>query len=196
MRASGGRPGRPLRAVPAAPLVAGALLAAALAGCAPYRPPEGWLEAPAPSQKDVYGAWIRLRFPEDEPDVDGELLAAGDDSVWVLRRDGRVEAVALAGIEKAELYAYDPDLTGGNVWATLGILGTASNGYYSSFTMPLWSLAAGIGLGSDRRAAAPSARERGEWEKVRKYARFPQGLPPGLPRTLPTRIPLQGKGRG
>lgn len=194
MQASSGSSRR--AAATLAALAAATALAWAAPGCAPYRPPEGWLAPPDRARADVYGAWIRLRFPHDEPDVDGEFLALGADSVWVLDRDGGVEGVALDRVEKADLYAYDPDLAGGQAWALLGLLGTASNGYYSTFTIPLWSLAAGIGLGSDRRAAAPAVRKRSAWEEARRWARFPQGLPPNLPRTMATRIPVEAKGGG
>lgn len=180
MRASVLRPGRHL-------FVAGVLLAASAFGCTPYRPPGGWLEAPVPAQAEVYGAWIRLRFDGHRPDVDGELLAVESDSVYVLGMDSVVDAVGLGAVEKAELYVYDPDLTGGQVWSLLGMLGTLSNGYYSSFTLPLWSIAGGIGFSSDRRAAAPRVGKRSKWAEARPYARFPQGLPPGLPRHLAPR---------
>lgn len=168
-------------------LLAGALLAAATPGCVPYRPPAGWLEAPGAAQSNVYGSWIRLRFDADRPDVDGELLAVEPDSVYVLGMDGIVSAVGLGDVDRADLYAYDPALGGANAWVGLGMLGTLSNGYFSAFTLPLWSLVGGIALGADRRAAAPKVGKPPEWEAVRRYARFPQGLPPGLPRRLPPR---------
>ncbi|HKK07264.1 MAG TPA: hypothetical protein VKA44_00115, partial [Gemmatimonadota bacterium] len=135
------------------------------------------------------GGWARVRRVGALPDVQGELLAVGSDSLWVLDESGAVTAVGLGGVRRVEVYAYAPRTGGAAAWVLLGSLATISNGYYSVFTTPLWGLTGGIATNADRGAATPAADHGGGWEKIRRFARFPQGLPADLPRTLPPRTP-------
>jgi hypothetical protein len=78
-------------------LAAGVVIVA-LSGCASryeLNPPPGWLPDMYVRAKgrDVYGAWCALHFDTGQlRKIEGELIAVGADSVWVLSPDGLVAA--------------------------------------------------------------------------------------------------------
>jgi len=66
----------------------------------------------------------------------------------------------------------------------MGALSTLSNGYLLVFTAPLWMIGGTIAAHSQYHAPIVKTPNE-EWERVRPYARFPQGLPPGFVPSAP-----------
>lgn len=171
---------RPSRLVPV--LLAGA------AACAGNPAPSGWLAPAREAREDPYGAWVVLSR-EPAPQVAGELLAVERDSIYVLTPAGEVVAVSPFGVRRATVAFYDAQWGGLAAWTILGALSTASNGYFLVLTFPLWTVGGSLITGGQSRAPLRTLRRGDAWEAVRRYARFPQGLPPGLPRRLPPKPP-------
>jgi hypothetical protein len=115
----------------------------------------------------------------------GELLAVDPDTIFLV--NGNVlAAISKNRVREAKAFLQEYPLTSGQVatWTLLGALSTLSNGVGLVITAPLWVIT-GVITG----ASAAAAANRGDymypddpWDGLRKFARFPQGLPPGIPR--------------
>ena len=152
----------------------------ASAGCATNSAPKDWLPKPAEAQADVYGGWIQLTYKEGDGkrQIDGELIAVSDDSVWVLSQDQGL-AVATANVENGKLTAYAAQTGGLTRWTLLGALSTISNGILLVFTAPLWLIVGGSAISSES-GAAQRKNPPLTWVELAPFARFPQGLPEGI----------------
>ena len=137
----------------------------------------------------VTGAEVTV-VRNDESKVTGELLAAGDDHVVVLKDQtmvrisaDEVRRVIVTRYENGTLIAI---LT---IWSVAGAIGQASHGKFALVTEPIWG---GIAAGAMLPVAADEARfahveKRSDFVFLREYARFPQGLPPQLAKRHPPR---------
>lgn len=65
------------------------------------------------------------------------------------------------------------------LWAFLGFLSTASHGYYAAASAPIW-LFTGIYNASAESTSGVTDSDFVVWDEIRKYARFPQGIPQGV----------------
>ena len=167
-----------------------ALGLAALAGCAGNNAPAGFLASPDETARTAWGGWISLEFASTPEPTDprpaarvsrleGELIAVGEDSVYVLAAGG-VTAVSVASVRRATLTAYDSKAGELGAWTLVGTLSTLSHGVGLIISAPLW-LATGITATSEQsHKGRVSGTERRSWEDMRPFARFPQGLPPAL----------------
>jgi hypothetical protein len=169
--------------MPASRWIGFALAGGALA-CSQNPAPTGWLAPARAAQSDPYGAWIVV-WPPAGPEVAGEFLAVDRDTVFVLPPGGGVRAVALGSVEGALVAFYDAQWGGLTGWTMAGALSTISNGWFSAFTFPLWTIGGSLITGGQSRAPLRRVRSAADWSAVRMFARFPAGLPPDLPRTLP-----------
>ena len=111
--------------------------------------------------------------------VQGELLAAEGDVVYVLTKEGRVETVHKQEIVKATIEVYPSRAAPAIVWTILGTASTLSHGFFLVFTAPTW-LAVGI----------PSSIEEGskvvkvdgpDTPQLWQFARYPAGMPRPAP---------------
>ncbi len=159
-----------------------ALVALSAFGCAsaPTSPPD-WLPDPADVGKSELGGWVEVECstPRGRTVVDGELLAIDNGRVYVLRGDG-IRTVPIDSVRSARLTWYDSH--GGSVagLAALGALSTLGNGALLIFTAPMWMIGGTVAAHSQYHAPLVE-----EWERMRLYARFPQGLPPGFVPSAP-----------
>jgi len=172
-----------------------ALLAAA-AGCYQSSAPPGWLPLPIDAQRDGFGSWIRVQAqPRTVPLAEGELIAVDADSIHVLA-DGRLVSLARATLCCAELAAYRTDLAELQAWSAVGVLSTASHGFFLVLTAPVWLLA---GVSTTAAASLAPRIISADPFALRPFARFPQGIPPGLDRTAlrskPVQLPAAGHRR-
>jgi len=169
-----------------------ALIAGALAcGCAHSPAPKGWLPKSDASVTDAFGGWIVAEIGPGRKAarVEGELIAVEPESVLVLDGD-RPVMLAKQAIVRARVAGYDLHASTITTWAFLGAVTTPTHGAWLLISLPMWSLAGGIGTASAVRASVfeyPSA----PWTELAKYARFPQGMPAGVPRAA-----LRGKRGG
>ena len=163
--------------------VAPILLAALVAGCASSNAPPAFLPNASEAQWNPRGGWITVRYGAADPgeELDGELLAVEEDSLYVLTNGGPRSA-PITQVRRAELWRYGSEYGGLAAWTVLGALSTASNGYYAGITLPLWILGGTISTAGQSRA--PRLTRPGDsWTRFRAFARFPQGLPPNLDRS-------------
>lgn len=150
-----------------------------LSGCAHSSAPKDWLPRAVEAAEEANGGWILLRL-EDDSKHEGELIAVGADSLFVLEPDG-CRGYGHAQIEHAVLTGYDSQAGRIAGWAVMGAISTVSHGYGLVITLPLWVLVGTVESISQSTAGRIEVTKT-SWEQARKYARFPQGLPEGLDR--------------
>jgi len=115
----------------------------------------------------------------------GELLAVEPDTLFLIR-ENTLNAISKSDVREAKAFLQEYPLTPGEVagWTVLGTLSTISNGFGLVITAPLW-LITGTVTGIVAAAQANHGDfvyPDGSWSELRKFARFPQGLPQGIPR--------------
>lgn len=160
-----------------------ALVAGFLFGCASTRAPSGWLPSADKAQRDAYGAWVFVEYEvgSSEKQTQGEFIAVGPDTLFVLDAEALV-AVPLQHIHHAQLSTYDSNYGGLALWTIVGSLTTPSHGYFLLLSLPLWVLTGSISTSAQSWLTIEKFPAM-SWDKLRKYARFPQGLPKRLDRS-------------
>jgi hypothetical protein len=155
--------------------------------------PEGWLPTPAVAQQQAYGGWIKVDYAEGNGSrtVEGELIAAAPDSLYVLTTDSLV-SLATGTITSATLTAYDSRFGATMTWGILGAVSTLSHGWFLILSLPMWVIA---GTTTSASASKGPRVQAVDGALLRPYARFPQGLPPGLDRGTLRRKATPGDGR-
>lgn len=164
---------------------AGALLLVFGTACARNPAPKGWLGPADRAARDPYGAWIEIQPLAGGSKLEGEFLAVDRDSVYVLDLGGTVRSLPLAAVADATVAAYDARWGRLAAWTALGALSTVSHGVFAILTFPAWILSGTIMTAIQSRSSIHHVRRGEDWTSVRKFARFPSGLPPDLPRSLP-----------
>ena len=163
-----------------------------LAACATNTAPRGFLPAPVESQLTAYGGWIELAYGSGRRPsrVEGELLAVqgGGDSLYILTARGAI-AVATSTVRKAKLTGYDSQSGQLGTWTFLGVLSTASHGFVLVISAPVWILSGSLASASQSHQPE-SVYPKVGWDAIRRYARFPQGLPAGIDLTVLRAKPL------
>jgi len=166
------------------------------AGCSRVSVPGGFLQAADEQQRDPYGAWIevqpaaidsaaarahdrRAARAKGLPPVRGEFLAAGD-SIFVLTADGLV-GIDAATVLRADVVAFDSHSRAVAAWMAAGALSSLSHGVIGVVSIPGWLLIGGIAATAQYEAAA-FHYPADAWGELRRFARFPQGLPPAVDR--------------
>lgn len=149
-------------------------------GCASSRAPSGWLDRPDDLVRSAYGGWVAIEPARGEAWSEGELLAVGPDSVYVLGARG-FDAVPRAGMRSARLEVYRAQTGSAAGQTVLGTIVSLSHGVGFIISGPIWIITGSIAAGAVSRE--PRHEVSGAtWESVSKYARFPAGLPPGIDR--------------
>jgi hypothetical protein len=154
-----------------------AVLSLSLTSCV-LRAPSGQVPLAHAAGQDVYGGWALVRLMEPDLLVEGELLAAVRDTVWVLLDEG-VRIIELGNVLRADVVGFDSNPGAVGRAAAVGVVATASHGRFLAATAPLWILTGVLGSihqESISRVRAPPA----DLSVLAKFARFPQGPPPGL----------------
>jgi hypothetical protein len=155
---------------------------AALSGCATARSPDRsaplFMTTAGEARLDevpIKGFPARVHLSSGTQN--GELVAVEPNRLWLLDGDN-LSAIERAEIEKVsiEIHASGAVLYGLATGAGLASA-VATQGYMLLFGGPLW-----LGLGLGTTLAESSANDvtikPADWEHLREYARFPQGLPP------------------
>jgi hypothetical protein len=151
-----------------------------IAGCATNWVPDRWLASPEQSQVQGYGGWATVTFdsnPKRAP-IGGELISVAPDQLMILMPSGVIE-VSKTGTKRVVVDGYEQDVRPVRRGWLIGSLASITHGYLAPVTVGLWSGAAQAAL----REAYSYARVTypGQpWQDLRRYARFPQGLPAGL----------------
>jgi hypothetical protein len=155
------------------------LIAMTLGACGRLHAPRGTVPRPEAARTEAFGGWARVVVAAGDAVThqQGELIAVGADTLWLLRPDGPL-AVPTQAIQRAEVTGFD-SAPGAVVGATaLGILSTISNGAFLLLTAPAWLITGAVA--SSTQASASRLEVRGDLAPLALFARFPQGLPPGL----------------
>lgn len=159
-------------------------LAALALRCASTGAPRGWLPHAKQAQQEAYGAWIWVEYSRGsaKQTAEGELIAVERDSIFILTQASTQDtlvAIAESEIELGRLTAYDAKdrLLAG--WTAVGSLTTLSHGFGLLATLPLWVVSGSIATVAQSFAPVEELPVE-SWDDLRKYARFPQGLPEGL----------------
>lgn len=175
------------------PLLVGAIVVGFLcSGCASTSAPDAWQSTAQAMQHEAYGAWIDVRFasPIDSVKtsrVRGELVAADDDSLWVLPLDGGLRSIPRETTRQVQLTTFDANWGYLATWTTLGTLSTISHGMLLIISGPVWIL--GGSSATDIQSQMP-IHTNPSTVVLRRYARFPQGLPPSVSRSRLVAKPL------
>jgi hypothetical protein len=150
-------------------------------GCARPDVPQGLTPA-SEALRQASGAQVFVRT--DSSIVQAELLSVEIDTLFLIDGDILV-AICKDQVVEAKVFLQEYPFTSGDVtaWTLLGTLSTLSNGMGLIFTAPLW-LITGAVTGTVTASSANNGDFRypeDSWNGLRKFARFPQGLP-GIPR--------------
>ncbi len=107
-------------------------------GCAGSRAPDRWLPDAAQMQREAHGGWIEIREGSGSGKriVEGELIAVGKDSVFVMTHSGLVSR-PLAAVTDATLTAFDSHSEDIAAWGIVLSASTASHGAGLLFTAPV-----------------------------------------------------------
>lgn len=190
------------------------LLAFLACGCATTSAPYGFLPSKKGASRDTYGAWIDIRHHAAEDSktrlrTRGELIAAEAESVHVLTDSGW-QTIPITQIDQATLTLYSSGAGWIAMWGILGFLSTASHGFYLAISAPVWL---GVAITTtaistreprivlharketastvDPLASTNPALWEDDWNGIRRYARFPQGLAPNIDRAALLPKPLR-----
>jgi hypothetical protein len=156
-------------------------LLAAIAGCTTLNAPPGFLP---PSAEDaasaVRGGWATASL-HGGTTVQGELLAVGPDSLYLLPLGGSATVVPRTALTSLRVEVHEGGGVVAGTWAGVGLLSTFSHGVFLLLTAPLWAITlAATAPGASRLGIRSYPRQ--PWEELAPHARFPQGLPPGYAR--------------
>jgi hypothetical protein len=161
-------------------LLAAAALGAMAAGCFRSTAPHGWLPAAEEASYQAFGSWIRIEDRSRRPVAvtEGELIAVDRDTIHV-HSFGRLVSLSRASVCCVTLTAFHLDYSLVAAWAALGTLSAVSHGFGLILTAPIWMLA---GTGAASAASRAPRIQSTDPDVLRRFARFPHGIPPSLDR--------------
>lgn len=156
------------------------ILAAIIIACAGSSAPYGWLPPADAAQREAFGAWLDITFMKSaqRENTAGEFIAVDGDNLVVLT-EKTVISIPIEQIKEAKLMAYNSRSSLLAIWTLVGTLSTASHGIVLLLSAPVWIICGTITT-SVESYAPRAAYPQKSWEELRKFARFPQGLPPDL----------------
>ncbi|MCA9601974.1 MAG: hypothetical protein R3A78_13355 [Polyangiales bacterium] len=160
-----------------------AVACAFLAGCRSNPTPDSMRWTHEEMQTVPYGNFLFVEF-RNRATAGGELIAIGDDSIWVRGVNAQTKEQNLFRIRIAEVLtarlarytAHDEILY---VWGFVGTLSSLTHGYFLVLSAPVWA-GTTVGIAEIRNRAAIADYPDLPLEAFRPYARFPQGIPEGV----------------
>ncbi len=150
-----------------------------MAGCISLPGPTDWVPSSEEVQQDVYGAWTILEITpkSNKKPMEGELIAVQQGILYLLN-ENILQEIPIKQIKKAILASFNA--RGGiSMWATLGFVSTLSHGGWLIFSAPIW-LISGIINSNAATTSGMLKFDNYNLRDMKKYARFPQGIPEGL----------------
>lgn len=156
-----------------------------LGGCASNNAPIGRLVPPEKAQEGVLGAWVEVTLNADEQSgesvkISGEFIAydSSKSTIYLLSEMNLTE-ISLSDIKKAKLTFADSKSGELADWTAAGAVSTLTHGVFLLATAPLWIIVGSASTASQSHTAQETYPTV-SWNDLRKYARFPQGLPIGF----------------
>lgn len=155
------------------------IICAVVASCRSVKTPAGTVPRRGSLDKDAFGAWMILT--KGGKQIAGEFIASSNDSIYILPDNG-LQAHAIAGLDTIRIVMYKTDAGAYAVWTSIASVATVLNGLFAVITLPA-TLVTGITTSVvEGNRINYLDKGKADWSEMRKYARFPQGLPPGLDR--------------
>src|SRR5262249_32903974 len=124
------------------------------------------------------GAYSYLQLAGERHET-GELIAADSDRFWILTNEPRLVTVPVASVERAWFGVYSTNEGALGAWTGVGSLSTISHGAFLIISFPVW-LAVGVTASAVESGRGLVTYPPTKLAVVRRYARFPQGLPAGV----------------
>jgi hypothetical protein len=162
-----------------------------LAGCKSVTAPKHHVPARKAIHTEAYGGWLSVTTPTGK--INGELLAATSDSIYIMTRiiEGRrkipnlfdktkVIAASKSDISAARLVIFNTNSGSFELWTGLGALSTISHGVLLVFTAPLWIIVGATNAGIEGKRPNYLDYPATTWKEIEMFARFPQGIPEGV----------------
>jgi hypothetical protein len=154
------------------------VLAGLIPSCATLHSPHNWLPKVNDVQSEAYGGWITVDYTVRGQSIvsSGELIAVTPEKLLILGEGGLTDIPRLI-VNRSLLEIFSENKLSG--LAILGTLSTLSHGFYLLLSAPVWIISGTVLAVSESKAGL--MRYDGiPPEDIRKYARFPQGLPEGI----------------
>lgn len=150
------------------------------AGCATKTAPKVWLVEPEKAQTQAFGFWTTVEYSTDSSLklAHGELIAINKGKLYLLGYEGLI-GIPTEKIHRVKIFLYKSKEQTIEYWALLGTLSTISHGYSLIFSAPVWIISGIICAIGESKSGVLEYPEH-SWEEIRKYARFPQGIPEGI----------------
>lgn len=149
-------------------------------GCASTSAPSNWQSTAETMQQEAYGGWVDVTLTTLNPtarnrsELQGELIAANEDSLHVLQPTSPLTSVAWRSVQEVELAMFDANASTLGYWSLGGTVSTFSHGFFLVFSAPVWLITGTtFTVLQSRRPIVTDP----ELDLLRRYARFPQGLP-------------------
>jgi len=151
--------------------------------CASSTAPRGWLPSATEAQYTGFGSWIDVKYVRDSIKINsrGEFIAVGDDSLFCLVENNLL-SIPLQSISSATITTFNSHHGRIASCTLLGMLSTGSHGFGAVVSAPLWIIMGSIST-SIRSHEPIKKYGRRDWVELRKYARFPAGIPKNLDRS-------------
>lgn len=152
-------------------------------GCATVKTPRGYLPKAKEFEYEVFGGWMALIYHEKDSTrfaaTGGELIAVHNDSVYLLGFDSLI-IIPADNVERGVLVLFKKETGKYALWSSIGLISSVSNGVFAIGTAPLWLIMGIITTVSESQAKNFRLYPQRSWVEIRKFSRFPQGIPEGL----------------
>ncbi len=154
-----------------------------IGGCAHSYAPKRWLPDTQQIQTEAFGGWLTIEYKiqnKKTEKVGGEYITSDSTNVYILYDS--LFIIPKEKITRAILEIDNKNISSYAGWTALGSISTLSHGKFLIFTFPIWIIT-GVSATSGE-----SYRDRYEddnptdiyWNKIIKFARFPQGIPENI----------------
>ena len=157
-------------------------LCTTLIGCAVNPAPPGVLPREEAIGSTGYGAWAYV-VTSDNSVVEGELIAASDDTLWVFGITVALNSIPRDIIMEAKLGLFAARTSGLTTWMALGTLSTIGNGAFLLLTAPMWLIGGTAALRQVYRQPVYDWKKTEPLSSFAQFARFPGGIPADLDRS-------------
>ena len=173
-------------------IIAGVLLVAVINSCSPAKQLPDYLPNPDKIDVNQYGSYIQL-LDTNGTTIKGELIAIDTNQIVVLKDSislNETVRIPIKGVSSFELrYARHK-----NYGATIPLFSLSTvfpfpdpaaggimtfHGYYSAITLPI-NLIVTIAVTRSSATAFLYSNKEMTFEKLKMFARFPQGIPPNI----------------
>lgn len=144
--------------------------------------PKGWLPTAKESTNDAFGAWIVVKNKHKDGTTmnAGEFIAYHEEKLYVLTRGGPA-VIPVADVITATVAVHSNQQDKVFIWTIGGTLSTLSHGFYLIFSAPVWLLSGILAGVQESKGGMIIIEEKTfAWDTIKKYARFPQGLPDNI----------------